>query len=198
MSLAATEPCGTGDTCCPPLPPGPLDTFEAIVRDYIRRYRPRSDADVRFMRGCASLEEALDVAGLCRNADGKRHGHQRRIPEAVLRKARLRLGKADPRRASSFADLHNLVEHTIRPIRGIGPLAVYDITHRLGCYLGLEPEEVYLHAGTKVGANALGFARARTLDPADLPRAFRRLRPHEIEDCLCIYKDELRRVAGGG
>jgi hypothetical protein len=31
-----------------------------------------------------------------------------------------------------------------------------------------------------------------SFDPKILPKAFLRLAPSEIEDCLCIYKDELR------
>jgi hypothetical protein len=42
------------------------------------------------------------------------------------------------------------------------------------------------------GARALGLDhRCVSLDPADLPAPFRRLRAGEIEDCLCIYKDAL-------
>ncbi|PYX57969.1 MAG: hypothetical protein DMG76_10395 [Acidobacteria bacterium] len=42
------------------------------------------------------------------------------------------------------------------------------------------------------GARALGLdARADALYMADLPRKFHALKPHEIEDVLCIFKDEL-------
>jgi len=34
-------------------------------------------------------------------------------------------------------------------------------------------------------------ARADSLYIADLPRKFHALKPHEIEDVLCIFKDEL-------
>jgi hypothetical protein len=47
-----------------------------------------------------------------------------------------------------------------------------------------------LHRGTRIGAAALGF-RGRTVDPVMLPAAFSRLTAAEMEDCLCIYKDEL-------
>jgi hypothetical protein len=72
---------------------------------------------------------------------------------------------------------------------------VYDIAHRIGAYLGKPPALVYLHRGTKKGAANLGF-RGETLDPAMLPSPFSRLTPSEIEDCLCIYKDELRGISG--
>jgi hypothetical protein len=31
--------------------------------------------------------------------------------------------------------------------------------------------------------------RGDAFDPGILPKAFLRLQPYEIEDCLCIYKD---------
>ena len=47
------------------------------------------------------------------------------------------------------------------------------------------------------GALLLGFDRKRkTLDPGELPPAFRALRPCEIEDCLCMYKDDIARLVG--
>jgi hypothetical protein len=86
-------------------------------------------------------------------------------------------------------------------IHGIGALMIYDIAHRIGAYFGKAPSLVYLHQGTKEGAAILGF-NCETLDPAVLPAPFSKLTPAEIEDCLCIYKDELRggrvRVAFAG
>jgi hypothetical protein len=76
-------------------------------------------------------------------------------------------------------------------IRGVGALAVYDIAHRMGAYLGQEPDAVYLHAGTRKGAAALGL-KGEMVELAEIPSAFHKLPPAEIEDCLCIYKDVLR------
>ena len=47
----------------------------------------------------------------------------------------------------------------VRPIPKIGELAVYDTALRIGARFGLEPEKVYVHAGTRDGAHALGFDR---------------------------------------
>lgn len=58
-----------------------------------------------------------------------------------------------------------------------------------------EPGRVYLHTGTADGAKALGLnCRRESLDPDELPTEFRRLTPREIEDCLCLYKDEFAGV----
>jgi hypothetical protein len=93
--------------------------------------------------------------------------------------------------SADFRVLHDVVERSIRPIRGIGELAVYDFSLRIGAFLGLSPTMVYLHAGARDGARALGLKGVR-LDPRELPPAFSKLSPAEIEDCLCIYKNELR------
>ena len=57
---------------------------------------------------------------------------------------------------------------------------VYDTAVRIGAYLNLEPEEVYLHAGTKKGAAALGFKHRKTIDPKVLPREFQSLSAVEL------------------
>ena len=75
-------------------------------------------------------------------------------------------------------------------IKGIGALTVYDIAHRLGAHFGKAPQLVYLHAGTRTGARVFNII-GDSFDPRILPKAFSRLAPSEIEDCMCIYKDEL-------
>ena len=91
---------------------------------------------------------------------GKRHDHQRRIPKRLLEQVETKL-QAIRRKLSNATDfdvLHRLVEQEIGGIRGIGALMVYDISHRIGAYFGKAPERVYLHAGVRVGAPALGQA----------------------------------------
>ncbi|MBI1997211.1 MAG: hypothetical protein HYW03_03845 [Deltaproteobacteria bacterium] len=67
---------------------------------------------------------------------------------------------------------------------------VYDTALRIGARLGLEPERVYIHSGTRVGARRLGLDwRAKWIEPKDLPKPLRSLPPWQVEDILCIYKD---------
>ena len=97
----------------------------------------------------------------------------------------------------SFGELHDAVDAAIGKFKGIGELTVYDIAVRIGAFLRLEPEVVYLHAGTRAGASTLGLGRGATVLRIDeLPAPFRRLRPREIEDCLCIYKSQLNEAKG--
>jgi hypothetical protein len=167
-----------------------------VVRAYIEDYRERAAAELEFFRNQSSLRTAIHFAALSINPQGKRHSHQRRLPAAVLRAAERSLQAARPllRRSRSFAQLHGAVFGKIGMIRGIGRLTIYDVTTRIGGHLGLEPKAVYLHAGTAEGARALGLDGAETLAVAALPRPFHVLRPREIEDCLCIFADELSRI----
>ena len=94
------------------------------------------------------------------------------------------------RRCSGFDELHEEIHRTIGSISGVGDLAVYDIAMRIGAKLGLEPSRVFLHRGVREGARALGLNfRALSLELGELPEPLRDLRPHEVEDVLCIFKE---------
>jgi hypothetical protein len=168
-------------------------TLDEIVSDYIREYRADARVEMATFRNEKSRTSAIRRASLCEFRDGKRHPHQYLIPKRVLELAEERLQAAAKRLAGAadFDALHDMVQREIGSVHGIGTLMVYDIAHRLGAYFRKSPTLVYLHRGTKEGAAALGF-RGETLDPAALPSALSRLTPAEIEDCLCIYKDQLR------
>lgn len=90
-----------------------------------------------------------------------------------------------------------LVQDAFKPIWGLGELAVYDTTERLRHRLGLESVHViFLHAGTRVGARHLAGGRlgrddAWGIHRHQVPDGLRHLTTHEIEDILCLYKDEL-------
>ena len=173
--------------------PKRFHSLAAIVQDYIRRHRHKTIRELRYFRNLRSMEGAITEAGLARRPDGKRWSHQRRIPRGVLETATSRLRRANLRSARSFADLIARVNTAVRPVHGIGELYVYDTALRLGGHLRLLPREVYLHAGTRRGARALGLDHSSaSVSPSQLPAALRRLRPHEVEDVLCIYKDWLR------
>jgi hypothetical protein len=89
--------------------------------------------------------------------------------------------------------LYDLVSEAIRDIEGIGPLTVYDTAHRIGACRGLSPKCVYVHAGVAKGAKALGLNPVHGKLALDqVPEELSELRPEQIEDCLCIYKDHFR------
>jgi len=167
-------------------------TLDQIVTDYIRLYRVTARSEMQFYEKQRTASSAIQKAALCVRPDGKRHAHQCRTPKAVLQEVGNRLHSVEMalKGATDFNALHELVEHEIGGIRGVGALTVYDISQRLGAYFGKSPSLVYLHAGTREGAAVFGI-KGNSFLPVRLPRTFSRLTAAEIEDCLCIYKKKL-------
>jgi hypothetical protein len=169
--------------------------LEAIVRAYIRRIRPRAQAELDWFAHQPSLSQAIETAALAVTSQGKRYSHQRRVTKSALEQTLHILSDQERtiQRTQNFDDLFNLIDTALRPVRGIGELYVYDTSLRIGAKLNLLPTKVYLHAGTRDGARALrADASAATLEVAALPREFHCLEAHEIEDILCIFKNELK------
>jgi hypothetical protein len=173
---------------------GPVDGVEAAVSDYIERFRaPAADEQEYFNWVPRSDEEAVSRAALALLPSGKRHPHQYRITRVALEESRCRLLDCLPvlQQVTIFDDLHEDVNALIGPIPGIGELTVYDTALRIGAHFGLEPTRVYLHAGTRKGAEALGLdPRRKTIEMDELPEPMRRLSAREAEDVLCMYKSD--------
>jgi hypothetical protein len=169
--------------------------LEAIVRTYIRKIRPRAQAEIDWFAQQPSLDAVIEKAALAINRKGKRYSHQRRLKKAALKQAlRALLDESGAiEQTHNFDDLFKLIGAAVKPIPGIGELYVYDTSLRIGAKLNLFPTMVYLHAGTRRGARALGLNDSEaTLKVSALPKEFRILEPHELEDLLCIFKDELK------
>jgi hypothetical protein len=172
--------------------------LQRIVEHYIRTHRARARREMKVFAAQPSFAETIRLAALCndvlraeRDSKNFRHSHQRRIPRhCLIRAERLLLAVKGKLRASrNFDELHEQVSAAIGG-GGIGPLTIYDVTHRIGAYLKLHPKLVYLHSGTAAGARHIGI-RGQAVAKSALPREFEPLSPAEIEDCLCIYKDML-------
>src|SRR5438128_8880710 len=134
-------------------------TLNEIVAAYIREHRDAARAEMDTFRQERSRASAIRRAALCESPNGKRHPHQYLIPKKLLELAQARLQAAAPRlvNARDFDALHELVKRELGAVEGIEELMVYDITHRIGAYLGKSSMLVYLHRGTKKGAAVLGF-----------------------------------------
>ena len=136
----------------------------------------------------------MDHAARAVNVKGKRFSHQYRIHGVALAEAKSRLMAelASVISCSCFESLHSLLSILFKPVSGLGPLYIYDTTLRLSAFFNLEPTAVYLHAGTRIGARALGLDVSPDIVPVtDFPKPIQILAPHEIEDFLCIYKKHL-------
>ena len=178
-----------------------LGSIQEIAADYIRRVRSGVKLELSFYASRASMAEAIRVGANARTVDDKRHDHQRRIPGESLAELARRLlaSESEVKASTTFAQLHDLVKHLAEGVYRIGKLTIYDTSVRIGAKLGLAPQAVYLHAGTRKGAAALGMdTNQESIDPGLLPSEFKKLEPYEIEDVLCIYKKELRKLAQEG
>lgn len=187
-------------------PREPLTSLAAIKRDFKWRYQDtkKTDQVIEWCRSAPTLRSAIDRAVRARDENGKHHNHQSKVDL----NARLELGQALSTvstrgfRRMDFDDLHDLIDE-IKPY-GIGPVTVYDVAVRVGAYLGIEPQSVYVHAGVRKGLKALEEALNRKhgtrayLDGAHkLPRVpmsmfpapWNKMRADDVEDMLCTYRE---------
>lgn len=175
-----------------------LRSFGEIAAHYFAEKKPQADNERRWFRIQRKIHQAVRYAGLAQGPHGKRFRHQYRIPHSVLKRVSRALLRNLRKlgRCKSFEDLLQQVQAAIGRIRGVGPLMTYDTAVRIGARLGLAPEKVYLHAGTRHGATALGLEGKRaTLSLSELPPPLNKLDAQEAEDVLCIYAVDLGRLA---
>jgi hypothetical protein len=178
-----------------------IKTLGGLVVDFRERLGPEGPLEhgyMEWLRDSASWREAVYRAVYSRMPNGKMHNHQSRVPTATLLAYGKMIRKSRARYSDSFADLLRYCHATA--IKGIGPVTVYDVATRLAAYLQLEPEHVYLHAGVREGAEALGVnTRGRDwIDVAELPKPLRVLSPDEAEDFICVYRSLFDNVTKGG
>src|SRR5689334_11489743 len=112
--------------------------LRAIVRAYIYQRRPTYQAELNWFRQQPSLESAIRYAALATRPDGKRHAHQSRLTKETLETAKqvLLANAARLTQSRTFDDLLNLIATLLGPIRGAGPLYIYDTALRIGKKLG--------------------------------------------------------------
>ena len=171
--------------------------IKSITRIYIQRIRPHAAEELNWFAQKPTLKSAVEFSTLAINSKGKRYSHQRRLKRATLEEAKgiLLANLGELKKAKSFDDLFLLTEKLFKPINGAGELYIYDTALRIGANMNLLPTKIYLHAGTRIGAKALGFkTKLRIIEKQDLPADLKELEPHEIEDVLCIFKSELEKV----
>lgn len=145
-------------------------------------------------RRLGSLEEAVLEAACGRDERGKVEGHQKRVGRVALGRAAYRLMShaGELGTVGSFEELIAWVRRHTENIDRFGRLASYDTALRIGAYLDVWPERIYLHAGVKEGCRVLGVGAGRSeIEMSELPKAIASLEPFQAENFLCIYKHEL-------
>jgi hypothetical protein len=175
------------------------------VRDYIENTRPEAERELSFYRTRENLGEAIRVSALAKveeEGEERKHDHQWRIPPALLEELRKGLMKKQDaiRSSRDFEALMAITEQVASKIWKNAELTIYDTTHRLAVYRGIEPEHVYLHAGTREGARELGLpGNKKFLRLQDMPMPLQRLKPYELENLFCTSRKAFRklRLKGG-
>lgn len=153
-----------------------------------------------------SLDEAIKIAVLSRGEKGKMHSHQRRIGYARLYEyyEHLLPYTKEIQTCNNFDELYKILDGC--KFDGIGLLALYDIAFRIAAFMekvscttnSMLPDRVYLHAGSKKGAEILlGRNVERTEPKSAFPPALQSLTCDDIESFLCrkgkklsLYKED--------
>lgn len=164
----------------------------ALVRQYQITIHPQFMQHLAFYQQLPTIDMSIEYAALAKLPNGKRHPHQRLLKRHVLEcvQQHLLANKQQLEQSGSFEDIIQLVR--ICAVSGFGKLAIYDTALRLAVRLSKRPKAVYLHAGTRIGAAAIGLKVDRTTIPIeDLPDPIQKLEPVDAENFLCIYKDRL-------
>jgi hypothetical protein len=173
---------------------GGVQSLADLVAEYIKTHRTGCQRDRDRFRRLPSLPDAVAEAAGSARADGKRESHQCRIPKHSLDQFAAAILEQPLANARDFDDLHAYVRRAAKRVHGIGELAIYDVALRIGWFGRMEPTRVYLHAGTREGARALGLdVSGASLARAVFPAAMQELSAAEIEDFMCIYKAQLGR-----
>jgi hypothetical protein len=176
-------------------PREPMTSMAALWRDFTwRRADPTSpictqrDNIPDWCKEASSPREALERAVRSKRPNGKMHNHQSKVSKALPKYERVLTENLPMLAASGTFDRLHRVMTRLAPA-GIGPMTVYDVAVRFGAYLNLEPDVIYVHAGTEAGLKAIGFVTIEGTVPMwRLPFILRNRRPDDVEDFLCTYR----------
>jgi hypothetical protein len=179
----------------------PLENFAAEYLEIHSQSHKETEAWFKGIDEAQAVEAAALLMVPTRSGNGrKRHDHFRwhssgkfTIAAKVLTDQMVDLRVAA---VADFDTLHQFVTEKLLPIKGLGPLAFYDISLLLGYHYGVRPQYVYLHAGSLKGARCILLQSNvnKRVEVDFFPYAFRRLTAAQIEDLLCIYSKELSKL----
>jgi hypothetical protein len=178
------------------------EKLEIYIKEYKYNYSKTTAEEIKEFKNMPSITDTIKKAALMTIGKGKRHPHHCLKSKNTLETAKdiLLNNQTKISRANNFHDLHEIIIKTLKGLKDVGPLYYYDTALLIGAHLGKLPEKIYLHAGTKKGAKNIGInvRGKKYIITQDLPchKVFEnfKLRYCEIEDFLCIYKEELDNI----
>ncbi len=167
------------------------DSLAVLVKEYLDQYRDCYKSEDEWWRESSTWEEALKKAWNSRLCDGKMHGHQCRVAHKLPEGLKISLdANVQPDRFKNFHQLYSWIKSITTDVKGLGATTTYDVAQRLGVWMNMQPEFVYLHAGAAKGAKHLGIEGESVLLSA-FPNEIQKLGATHAENFLCIYKKEL-------
>lgn len=193
-----------------------LTSLAALTRDWAMRTAPGGGLDVKrddvveFCRKAPTWGVAVDRAVASRRPNGKMHNHQSKVKEADRRRFGERIIQDWPTPNNGWPETFDAFHDRLEEIRphGIGPVTTYDVAVRVGAFLKLEPESLYLHAGVRQGWLALcpvepfGYARRwvgfKRIARSDWPTELQSWKADELEDFLCTYRQMFGSIREAG
>ena len=178
------------------------EKLKNYLEKYKNDYRKATTEEIKAFKNMTSITDVIEKAALMTIGKDKRHPHHRLKSKKTLETAKdiLLKNQTEISKAYNFHNLHEIIIKALNGTKGIGPLYCYDTAFLIGAHLGKLPEKIYLHAGTKKGAKnmAIDIMSKKYIGIKDLPchEIFERssLKLYEIEDFLCIYKEELASI----
>jgi hypothetical protein len=171
-----------------------IPKLERIIKHYKLKSRKPIDSHILFCKAQKTLKDAIEVAAKSIDENNKIHFHQRRVEKTELNRLveGLLLREDEIKSAKDFDEIYSIVNATKNEY--ITEITVYDVAQRIGAYLNIVPDKIYLQSGTRTGAeNLLGhLSDKKFLLREDLPSPFQRpdFTLEDIEDILFQYKDE--------
>ncbi|MBB5637274.1 hypothetical protein HDE68_003187 [Pedobacter cryoconitis] len=181
-----------------------FDSHDDYFDKYLGFYKKLSDFTELIVHAVDGTFEVSNngISHFIKHNHQKRYtkdGHQIGVSPDALKKVRNNLLKKTDylKEVNSFDEIFAIVS-SAKEI-GFGQLAIYDTTVRIGAYLNIEPNKVFLHAGAQIGMRYLeqkgyvkpGISESLFVDIQHVPLELQEVRPIVIEHFLCSQKDKL-------
>ena len=173
-------------------------TLQELIKAYIKYNRKNKNDELEQYSACYTIEETINKIGICRNIHGKVYSHQCRVGEAKMKEFAdiLKPYAQELSIATTFQQIYDILRVPVKNTHQIGDLAHYDVALRISAYCRCLPEEVFVQAGSEQGAKTWGMnIKNGKVDLNQFPKILtEQLKPHEIEDFLCIYQNDLENL----
>lgn len=163
----------------------------ALVTDYLCHYENMYKSEKLWWAESSTWEKALERAWKSILENGKMHSHQCHVAHKLPEGLKIALeANVQPDEFTDFHQLYSWIKSITTCVKGLGDTTTYDVAQRLGVWMKMQPELVYLHAGAAKGAKKLGI-EGESVPLSNFPDEIQRLGSTHVERFLCKYKDEI-------